>query len=103
MGYRKRKSVLEETLEGLFWMTGLSWKFGVVIVIGCFGGFLYTLPGAFGELAVGGSNPVVLMLPTLYTISCFALPGFWLLLAVVFAWASHRSWAKQIEVPSRWY
>ena len=106
MAYHRRRTRYEESLEGLFWLIDLSWKFGIVLVIGCFGGFLYTLPGGFRNLDAARSSLFESMFPTIYPmvhpVLSFALPIFWLLLGLVFAWASQRSWIKEYSESSRW-
>lgn len=107
MGYAKRISKADGFMDGLFWLIDTFWQVGAVISFGCIGGFLYSLPGAFHNLDMKESDILGNMFPKLYPIVqpflCFALPIMWLMLAAVFAWASHRSWIKKNQEPSRWY
>lgn len=107
MGYAKKQSIADDFMDGLLWLIDACWQVGAVISFGCIGGFLYSLPGAFQNLDKTESDILASMLPKLYPILhpvvCFALPAMWLILAAVFAWASHRSWIKKNWEPSRWY
>lgn len=103
MGYGKRKNALESTLEEIFWLNEYFWQIGAGASFGCFVGFLYTLSEAIQNVLLADSNPATRMLPALYPIACFILPGSLLLFVLVFAWASHRSWIKQSQGASRWF
>lgn len=106
MAYAK-KTMLEDGIEALFDLVNWSWRFGIALVFGCFAGFVYSMPGAFRNLEMKEADILGNMFPKVYPIVhpllCFSLPIMWLMLAAVFAWASHRSWMKKNSDPSHWH
>lgn len=55
MARRRRNSLLEDLLEGLFEATGMFWQFGVAVTLAFFGGGIYSLIDAINYQAPAGA------------------------------------------------